>query len=307
MGERVWAVRDGDGATVGAIVARAGGDGAAIADGRVFIGRRRVRGDGERVSVGDEVRIASLPTAAPVDILILADEDDLVAVAKPAGIPTIADHAGAAHALVAGTARALGIREAELHPTSRLDRDVSGVVIFARSPEAAQRLVRAREQGAYERRYLALAAGAPTPESGSWDAPIGRARDPRHRQAFGRDATPARSRFATVARAGGVALLALGPETGRTHQLRVHAAHGGVPLLGDRTYRGPSHVVLPTGRVLPLDRIMLHASRVTVPRASGEALVVVAELPPAMSELWLALGGDPSAWDRATSCPLRAP
>ena len=304
---RVWVVRKGDGVTVGEVVARLGGDGAAIADGRVFVGRKRVKSAGEAVRIGDEISVAPLPTEAPVQIVILAQEDDLVAVAKPAGIPTIADHAGAAHALLAQTARTLGIAEPELHATSRLDRDVSGVVIFARSPDAAKRLSRARDDGTYLRRYVALCGAAPNPESGLWNAPIGRARDPRHRAAFGRDATQARSRFVTVARAGSFALLALGPETGRTHQLRVHAAHAGVPLLGDRTYRGAAHVVLPTGRVLPLDRIMLHALQVTVPRPSGSALVVEAAVPPALADLWLALGGNAEAWDTARACPLREP
>ena len=178
---------------------------------------------------------------------VILREDDLVAVDKPAGMPTIADHGGAAHALVAATARALGIDPARLHPTSRLDRGVSGVVVFALTKAAAERLARARGEGAYERRYVAIAASAPAPASGTWDAPIGRARDPRLRTVRGRDPIAAATRYGVCAHApGGAAMLAVAPVTGRTHQIRVHASHAGAPLLGDRDYGGPARVTLPT-------------------------------------------------------------
>jgi 23S rRNA pseudouridine1911/1915/1917 synthase len=146
---------------------------------------------------------------------------------------------------------------------------------------------------------VAIACRAPSPDNGVWDAPIGRARDPRKRAAGGRDAAEARTTFSTVARAGGAALLALAPETGRTHQLRVHASHAGAPLLGDRDYGGPGRVTLPDGRVLPLRRIALHAARVTVPRPSGPALVIDSPIPVELRELWTSLGGEDDVWRRA--------
>ena len=308
-----WIVGETDGKTIGEIVRRAGGDANAVREGRVFLNRKRATEERQAVRPGDEINVsppvpvAAAGAAAAEEIVILAREDELVAVHKPAGIPTIADHAGAAHALVARVASVLGIAEERLHPTSRLDRDVSGVVIFALSPRAAKRLMTARDEGTYARRYIALTAAAPAPDQGLWDAPIGRTKDPRHRAAFGRDAAPAQSRFATVARAGAYAMLALAPLTGRTHQLRVHAAHAGVPLLGDRIYRGAPKIVLGSGRVLGLERIMLHAARVSVPRPSGDALVIDAKVPAAMTDLWLALGGDALAWDTAIACILPDP
>jgi 23S rRNA-/tRNA-specific pseudouridylate synthase len=95
-----------------------------------------------------------------------------------------------------------------LHPTSRLDRDVSGVVIFAVTRAAAERLARARAEGRYQRRYVAVAANAPSPPSGTWDAPIGRTRDPRLRQVQGRDPVAAVTRYSIVASIGGASMLA---------------------------------------------------------------------------------------------------
>jgi 23S rRNA-/tRNA-specific pseudouridylate synthase len=242
---------------------------------------------------------------AVLAVRVLVRDEDLVAVEKPAGMPTIADHAGASQALVAATARALGIDATRIHPTSRLDRDVSGVVVFALTKGARERLARARAEGAYERRYFALAAAPPDPDRGVWNAPIGRAKDPRLRAARGHEAIPAQTLYAACGGAcRGITLLALSPITGRTHQIRVHAADAGIPLLGDPAYGGMARVTLPSGRVLVPGRIALHAARVAVPGACGERLVAISSVPAALAELWSALGGEPAAWERAAACPL---
>jgi 23S rRNA pseudouridine1911/1915/1917 synthase len=272
-------------------------DPAAIAEGRVFVGRKRVQDATVVIRAGDEVTLAP-PAAKQVDdVAVLARAVDLLALCKPAGIPTIPDHGGASHSLLAHAARIAGMQAAGVHPTSRLDREVSGVVVFALSPEAASRMKKARDDGAYARRYFAVASRAPDPERGAWDARIGRASDPRRRQVDGREATSARTRYALVAIApGGQALLAIAPETGRTHQIRVHASHAGAPLLGDRAYGGPPRLTLPGGRVLSLDRIALHCARVA---ACG--LDAVAPVPPDLASIWSSLGGDAAAWERAAS------
>jgi 23S rRNA pseudouridine1911/1915/1917 synthase len=300
-----WIVGPKDGSTVREVLARARADGEAVREGRVFVGMRRVRRDDERVHDGDVVEIAP-PRAPRTDaVRVVAQARDWVAVDKPAGIPTIADHAGAAHALVALVARSLGIREGALHATSRLDRDVSGVVVFARTTAAARRLARARAEGVYERRYVAIASKAPTDDQGTWNAPIGRARDPRLRAVGGRDATTATTRYVVCARAPtGAALLAIAPVTGRTHQIRVHAAHAGAALIGDRAYGGPQRLTLPTGRVVEPRRIALHAARVIVPDERGARVVASAPVPAELADLWSLLGGDSKAWDLSTSCAL---
>ncbi len=298
-------VRPTDGTTVRDVLSNAGVDALAVREGRVFLGRRRVVRDDEPVSAGDSLEVSPPRPSGDGPVRILLRERDLVAADKPAGIPTIPDHAGSAHALLARVAEALSFDPSRLHPTSRLDRDVSGVVFFALTKPAAERLSQARARGTYERRYIALAAGLPSPERGTWDAPIGRASDPRLRAPAGRDPAPASTRYAVCAVAPtGHVMLAVGPRTGRTHQIRVHAAHAGAPLVGDRDYGGPVRVTLPTGRVLEPRRIALHAARVVVPGADGEPLVVQSPVPPELEELWCALGGEPAAWELSASCPL---
>ena len=264
--QKRWIVREGDGGTVAAIVQKAGEGERALLEGRVFIGRRRVTSGAQAVKPGDEVLIGAADPGASgaPGWTVIWERDGLLACAKPAGMPTVPDHLGASHALVALAAARTGRSASDLLVTSRLDREVSGVVIFATSSEAEARLKRAREQGRYQRRYVAIAVDG-APGSGTWDVPIGRGKDARHRAADGPDAKAAGTRWTTVARAGGFALLAVEPQTGRTHQIRVHASHAGAPLLGDRDYGGPTRATLAGGRVVSLARIALHAARVTVP------------------------------------------
>lgn len=304
-----WRV-EGEATSVAAVVARLGGDPRAVAEGRVFVGRRRaLRGD-EPVPLGEEVFLADAVASPVPPVVILAQRGGMVAVAKPAGLPTIPDHRGASHALLGRTAALVGVKESELHPTSRLDREVSGVVIFTLTEAARVRLARARDEHRYRRRYLALGweTGSGTLREGEavvWDAPVGRAADPRHRRAFGKDAAPARTHGVLVAKAGNARLLALAPVTGRTHQLRVHASHAGVPLVGDGTYGGPTRVTTPRGASLSLTRVALHALRVEVPDERGDPLVLEMPVPEVLTSLWRDLGGESAAWDRAASWSLR--
>lgn len=289
---------------MGDVLARALADPRALEEGRVFVGRKRARSASEPLRVGDVVEIAP-PVAVAVAARILARARDVVAVDKSAGVPTIPDHGGAAHSLVATVARELGLDPARIHPTSRLDRDVSGVVVFALTPDAIARLADARAAGAYERRYVAVASRVPSVLRGSWNLPIGRGSDPRLRSVGGRNAAASETRYATAAIApSGEALLSVIPITGRTHQIRVHAAHAGAPLLGDRSYGGPARITMSDGRVTELGRIALHAARVVVPDSSGSPWVVEAPVPADFRRWWAALGGDDAAWDLCAACPV---
>jgi len=309
--ETRWVVREGDGPTLGDVMRRAGADPTAIGDGRVFVGRIRTTDARTTVEVGMTVTW-STPSEAQGPARVLVDQEGIVAVDKPAGIPTIPDTAGTAHSLLALLASTLDTPASELHPTSRLDRDVSGVVLFARTRKAAERLKRARSSGNYLRRYVGIAT-LPSESNltkGEWTAPIGRAKDPKKRAAFGRDAAPATSVYEVVAKVRMLALLALEPITGRTHQLRVHSAHAGAPLLGDRAYGGESRVVLDSGQVLAVRRVALHCARVVVPSVSGAKIEACSEIPGELRVLWAELGGLGDAWDRATRgtmCYLRRP
>jgi 23S rRNA-/tRNA-specific pseudouridylate synthase len=300
--ERRWVVGPG-GETVGEAVARLGDDpGRAVAEGRVFVGRRRALGADERAGPGDVVCVyGARPGAGAPGVDVLGDDDGVVAAFKPAELSTIADHHGRAASLHDRLARALGVPAASLHPTSRLDVGVSGVVLFARDEAARRRLARARDEGAYCRRYVAIARGPVAPERTTWDAPVGRGPDPRRRYAGGRDAAAATTEAAVLGRAADRAtLLGLAPRTGRTHQLRVHAAHAGHPLFGDALYGGPRHLVKPGGEVIGLGRVALHALAVTVPGARGEPRRYVAPAPAELGAWWDALGGEASLWQGLT-------
>jgi RluA family pseudouridine synthase len=228
-------------------------------------------------------------------VAVLHCDDQFLVVSKPAGVPTTSpDGRGCLVELV----RELDPRAPKLHPSSRLDADVTGVVTFARTEAAIEHLLRARREGRYERGYLALAPRAPEPEAGAWHASLGiDRRDRRRRAVVPDDATGARaahSRYRTLARTASAALLWLEPLTGRTHQLRVHAAHAGIPLLGDRVYGGSPRVVLADGSVLAARRTMLHCARVRVPAPGGGAVLAFeAPVPGDLAELWRSLGGGP--------------
>jgi 23S rRNA-/tRNA-specific pseudouridylate synthase len=318
-----WVVGAGDPLVLRDLVERAGGDAQAIADGRVFVGRARATSGERNLALGDEVSIS--PRTVRTDgeesageLRIVHDGGDMVAVHKPAGMVTIPDLHGAAQALSTRLARQLGVDPRDLHATSRLDREVSGLVVFTLTREAAARLATAREEGRYVRRYLAIACGKAAAiaalgadgSTGTWEFPIGRDRDARKRKVNGRDPVAASTRYAVVARGaeGGAVestvLLALGPQTGRTHQLRLHASHVGAPLLGDRVYGGSNRLALPGGRVAALERIFLHAARITVPGAVGEPITLTDEVPEVLRETWALLGGAPDAWDRGLACSL---
>jgi 23S rRNA pseudouridine1911/1915/1917 synthase len=149
------------------------------------------------------------------------------------------------------------------------------VTVLARTPAAAAALAEAFRTGAPEKTYLALAARAPAPAEGRVDAPLGKdpARAGLRRVVPGGD--PAATRYRTLRAGPLAALVEARPETGRTHQIRVHLAHLGAPLLGDARYGGPRRV----GEVA-IPRVMLHARRLAlVHPATGERIAFEAPLP----------------------------
>jgi 23S rRNA pseudouridine1911/1915/1917 synthase len=104
--------------------------------------------------------------------------------------------------------------------------------------------------------------------------------------------------YGVIARQQRAALVAVEPRTGRTHQIRVHAAHAGAPLWGDATYGGPVRFTSARGVVQVIARIALHALWVEVPY-DGTVFRVSAPVPDELVALWGALGGDPSDWEKA--------
>lgn len=220
-------------------------------------------------------------------------DEHLLVLVKPAGLPTTSPTG--ADCLVA-LAREIDPRAARLHPTSRLDADVTGLVTFARTERATRSLLAARQEGNYQRRYLAITTKPPTPDAGTWSAAIAiDQQNPRRRvaqtgeQGGGRTA---RTEYRTLALAADRALLCLSPLTGRTHQLRVHAAHVGSPLFGDRHYGGPMRITASDGRVWSARRVMLHCAALRIPHPrSGTPLTLHAAVPRDMQTIWQGFGG----------------
>jgi 23S rRNA-/tRNA-specific pseudouridylate synthase len=212
---------------------------------------------------------------------------------KPAGVPTTSPDGR--NCLVELVAR-LDARAPHHHPSSRLDRDVTGVVIFARTDRAIAHLLAARKAGRYRRDYRAVVTPQPVPARGTWSWPI--AVDPRQHRlrvalelgARGERAQDAASEYETLALAGPAALLSVRPITGRTHQIRVHCARAGSPIAGDRDYGGPARLTLPDGRVVAAPRPLLHCHAVEVPALDAEPTRFCAPLPADLTRVWEALG-----------------
>jgi len=218
---------------------------------------------------------------------------ELLVLDKPSGLPTTSPDPQA-ECLVRWAER-LDPDAPRLHPSSRLDAEVTGLVTFARTRTATARLLEARSRGAYRRTYLCLVTSAPTEREGQWSWAIGiDPRDPRHRLAVPpgtRGSKAASSGYRTLASLPAAALLALEPHSGRTHQLRVHAAAAGHPILGDRPYGGAQRITLADGSVLSARRVMLHCARLELPDGQGGVQRFAAAVHADMLRLWTALGG----------------
>jgi 23S rRNA pseudouridine1911/1915/1917 synthase len=251
----------------------------ALDAGGVFLDGRRCKVAARLLHPGQQVvvnlaeggRAVAPPAPLERSRLLYADAQ-LAAVDKPAGVPaqpTLTTDAGTLPALVEAL---LGSPVTLVH---RLDRETSGVTVFARTRAAAAALAEAFRTGGPEKTYLALAARVPTPPEGRVDAPLGK--DPGRPGLRRVDAQgdPAATRYRTLRAGPHAALVEARPETGRTHQIRVHLAHLGAPLLGDARYGGPRRV----GEVA-IPRVMLHAQRLElVHPETGAPIAFEASIP----------------------------
>lgn len=182
-----------------------------------------------------------------IDFTVIYEDDALIVVDKPAGLVV---HPGNGHR--SGTlVNALLERFSDLAETRpgdpqrpgivhRLDAGTSGLLVVARTQDAYESLVSAMKDRQVERRYLALAWGDVQPDRGVIDAPIGRSDGDRTKMAVSARGRTARTRYEVLERRSDpeLSLVAAQLETGRTHQIRVHLAAIGHPIVGDRRYRG---------------------------------------------------------------------
>jgi 23S rRNA pseudouridine1911/1915/1917 synthase len=239
-----------------------------------------------KVRAGDVVaaRLLTGESAAglePVemDLAIHHEDAEVLVVDKPPFLlvhPTAPDQDRTLAHGVAWHLRQRGLHTA-VHPVHRIDRDTSGLVLFAKTGHAHHRLDVQLRAGEIEREYLALVDGVMADDRGVIDAPI--ARDPRNPslRAVREGGETAVTRYEVVERYPSATLVRLGLETGRTHQIRVHMRHAGHPVLGDRQYgrRGLDTI----------KRQALHAARLAfVHPSSGERIDLEAPLAPDMAE-----------------------
>lgn len=223
-------------------------------------------------------------------LTILAEDEAILAVAKPAGLvihPAYRHPDGTlTDAIFAYANRRGWSRPWLLH---RLDRETSGVVLFARTDQARRALVRQFQQRQIGKRYLALVCGRLPAESGEIDAPLRRDPDDRRRVIVAPEGKPARTSYQLLATRNDFSLVLAEPLTGRTHQIRAHLTHIGAPLAGDATYGG----VTETANAMGIARAQLHAWELAVRHPiTGSAYVVRAPLPADMRAALVTLGLD---------------
>lgn len=195
------------------------------------------------VQVGDVITVP-LDDPAPQypaedgKLTILYEDDHILAVDKPAGMlihPSRSRLTGTLANLVLGYYQKTG-QNCAFHPITRLDRDTFGVVLLAKNAHIHAVLNETHNRGLFQKTYHALVYGGPGENEGIIDAPIARRPLPSLLRYVNQDGKPSVTKFWVLERFPGYAELALQPVTGRTHQLRVHCAHEGFPILGDPQY-----------------------------------------------------------------------
>ena len=225
-----------------------------------------------------ERRSGIVPAPGPLDLVY--EDEDLVVLNKAPGVSV---HPGPGHFddticnFLLYYYDSAGI-EADAHPVHRLDRGTSGLLAVAKHAHAQEVLKNQLHTAAFRREYLAVCRGAPSPAAGVVDAPLGPKPGSLVEQMVRPDGKPARTRYETLAVYGGRALLRLELDTGRTHQIRVHLAHLGHPLLGDFLYGAEEPDLIP--------RPALHSWRLALRHPiTGKELLFTAPVPADMAGL----------------------
>lgn len=206
------------------------------------------------------------------------EDEHLLIVDKPAGMTAHASNFLPHTPTVAGALAWSRGTDFIFHPVNRLDKGTTGLMAVAKSGYVHDLLRRQLHTGGFRREYRALCLGCPQPERGTVDAPIGRDETSAVARKVRPDGAPAVSHYEVLARGDGLSLLALRPETGWTHQLRVHMAHLGCPLAGDWLYGVEDPGLIP--------RPALHSWAATLDHpVTGERVEVSAPLPEDMRRL----------------------
>ncbi len=307
-----------------------------IENGAVALGTHTIRDPARRVNSGDTLSVnvpppePAKPAAEPIPLRVVYEDNDIIVIDKPRNLVV---HPAAGHAtgtlvnaLIAHCGDSLSGIGGERRPgiVHRLDKDTTGLMVVAKNDRAHRALAaqfadHGKSGEPFERSYLAFVWGAPDRPQGTIDKPIDRNPNARDRMAVregGREAITywqVLERYQGQAEAGRgkkaplpvAAMVACRLETGRTHQIRVHLAAIGHPLLGDETYGSGFRTkagLLPekTKEALAaLGRQALHSHILSVKHpATGEFLTFRSELPPDLSRLRSALASKPETGDK---------
>ena len=249
--------------------------GAAYVDGRRTTDPDRKLTEGQAVVVVLEERGVpsdqSGPAAAPLRVLF--QDRALIAIDKPPGVNAQPTAARAGDSLLDLVHALLGAAPGLVH---RLDRDTSGVTVFGKSKGATAALAAQFRQGAARKRYLAATVPLEQPLGEmAWRISKDPSRPGRYRASATANGVTALTRFERLSLQKDYALVALFPQTGRTHQLRAHLSALGAPILGDLLYGGPEHA-----GGMPAARCLLHAQALALRHpVTSEPLLLEAPLP----------------------------
>jgi len=197
------------------------------------------------VRLSDPERLSGV-VPAPGELDIVYEDEDIIVLNKAAGVSV---HPGPGHYddtlgnFLVHYYEKTG-QQADFHPVHRLDRGTSGLLVAAKHPHGQERLKQQLHTPDFCRVYLAVCEGIPQPQAGVVDAPLGPMEGSLMAQRVRPDGKPARTHYQTIRTVGGSSLLRLELDTGRTHQIRVHMAHIGHPLVGDFLYGTEDHSVI---------------------------------------------------------------
>lgn len=221
------------------------------------------------LELGEQSEI--LPEAVPLKIVY--EDEDVLVVDKPAGMPV---HPSKRHQLgtLANAVTYYWLQSDHgtlFRPINRLDKDTSGLVLIGKNQFAHQAIFRQQKKQRVERHYYALVEGAMAPDEGCIEAPIARPADRSRKRMVAPSGQPAVTHFTVRERFPQHTLLHLHLETGRTHQIRVHLSHAGHPVCGDELYGGLSPLIA---------RQALHAGElIFIHPRTGSAVLLTAPLP----------------------------